>query len=73
MKGSSPHTVTLVPASFLSRSEEWRPIANALPPGVILLVVPDGNSPLRTSLRSIAQQMRRQGRQVAALSVSSSP
>lgn len=59
--------IALVPASALPFKDEWQTIANALPRGDALLLVPEADSPMRRSLVSVAEQLRRRGHRVAAV------
>ncbi len=62
--------LTLVPASLLPFKDEWQRIANDLPKGSALFVVPDDDTPLRRRMRSVALHLRRRGRRISAVSIS---
>ena len=60
-------TITLVPAHLLPRRAEYQAIANALPRGDILLVLPPADSPERTTMQRVAETFRARGRHVTVL------
>ena len=60
--------ITLVPAHLLPRKAEYQAIANALPRGDILLVLPPMGSPERTTMQRVAETFRAKGRHVTVLS-----
>lgn len=59
--------LTLAPASQLPFKDEWRQIANGLPTGSVLFIVPTDETPMTRSLRQIARTLRRQGRSFATV------
>jgi hypothetical protein len=59
--------VALVPAHLLPRNGEYRALANALPRGDILLVLPPADSPERPVMARVAATFRAKGRRVTAL------
>lgn len=59
--------LTLVPASLLSRKADYEAIANDLPRGEVLLVLPPPDSPERTTMQRLAQLFRAKGRHVTVL------
>ncbi len=59
--------LTLVPASLLPRKADYEAIANDLPRGEVLLVLPPAGSPERTTMQRIAQLFRAKGRHVTVL------
>jgi hypothetical protein len=59
--------LTLVPASLLPRKADYEAIANDLPHGEVLLVLPPGESPERTTMLRVAQLFRAKGRHVTVL------
>ena len=61
-------TITLVPAHLLPRRAEYQAIANALPIGDILLVLPPADSPERATMERVAATFRAKGRHVTVLS-----
>ncbi|HYZ09154.1 MAG TPA: hypothetical protein VE709_11365 [Pseudonocardiaceae bacterium] len=59
--------LTLVPASLLPRKADYEALANDLPPGEVLLVLPPAESPERTTMQRVAQLFRAKGRHVTVL------
>lgn len=67
MRRLRSENLTLVPASQLPFQDEWRRVANDLPAGSVLFVVPADETPIKRSMRSVARTLRRQGRRIAAI------
>ena len=59
--------VALVPAHLLSRKAEYQALANELPTGDILVVLPSPQSRERSTLERVAQLFRAKGRHVTVL------
>jgi hypothetical protein len=59
--------LTLVPASLLPRKADYEALANELPRGEVLLVLPPADSPERTTMQRLAQLFRAKGRPVTVL------
>ena len=59
--------ITLVPAHLLPRKAEYQAIANDLPTGDILVVLPPPDSRERPTMERVAQLFRAKGRQVTVL------
>jgi hypothetical protein len=59
--------LTLVPASLLPRKADYEAIADQLPRGEVLLVLPSADLPERTTLQRLAQLFRAKGRHVTVL------
>ncbi len=59
--------LALVPASLLPFKQQWQGIANELPEGTTLIIVPSGDSPHRKTLHDVAGLMQANGRQVIVL------
>jgi hypothetical protein len=59
--------LTLVPASLLPRKADDEAIADRLPRGEVLLVLPPVDSPERTTMQRVAQLFRAKGRHVTIL------
>ena len=59
--------LTLVPASLLPRKADYEAIANDLPRGEVLLVLPPADSPERRTMQRLAQLFRAKGRHVTVL------
>ncbi len=66
--GIHSDNLTLIPASELPFMDEWRRMANALPLGDALLVIPECDGSFRSSMASVAAQLRRRGRHITAVS-----
>jgi hypothetical protein len=60
--------LTLVPASLLPRKADYEAIADQLPRGEVLLVLPSADSPERQTMQRVAQLFRAKGRHVTVLS-----
>ena len=59
--------IALVPASLLPRKAEYQTLANHLPAGDILLVLPPEASRERAAMERVAQLFRAKGRRVTVL------
>ena len=59
--------IALVPASLLPRKAEYQALANQLPTGDILLVLPPGQSRERAAIERVAALFRVKGRHVTVL------
>jgi hypothetical protein len=59
--------LTLVPASLLPRKADYEAIADQLPRGEVLLVLPPAGSPERHTMQRVAQLFRAKGRHVTIL------
>ncbi len=59
--------VTLVPAHLLPRKAEYQAVANELPTGDILVVLPPPDSRERPTMERVAQLFRAKGRHVTVL------
>jgi hypothetical protein len=59
--------LTLVPASLLPRKADYEAIAEQLPRGEVLLVLPPADSPERMTMQRVAQLFRAKGRRVTVL------
>ena len=59
--------ITLVPAHLLPRKAEYQAIANELPTGDILLVLPAPDSRERPTMERVAQLFRAKGRHATVL------
>ena len=60
-------TIALVPAHLLPKKAEYQALANALPTGDILLVLPPADSPERATMQRVAATFRAKGRHVTVL------
>ena len=61
--------VAIVPASLLPFKDQWQAIANGLPDGDVLLIVPPAMRPQRGMLERMAAGMRERGKHVTTLPV----
>ena len=61
------NNLTLVPASLLPRKADYEALADRLPRGEVLLVLPPAGSAERTTMRRVAQLFRAKGRHVTIL------
>ncbi len=59
--------ITLVPAHLLPRKAEYQALANELPKGDILLILPPPESRERPTMERVAQLFRARGRHVTVL------
>ncbi len=59
--------ITLVPAHLLPRKAEYQALANELPKGDILLILPPPDSRERPAMERVAQLFRAKGRHVTVL------
>ena len=61
--------LALVPASLLPHRATYQRLANQLPPGAVLVVLPTDPSPERQTLQAAAARLRAKGHAIATLSV----
>lgn len=59
--------LVLMPASMLPVKKEWQGVANQLPSGDALFVVPNRDIRIRRSMRQVASLLRSRGRHIATL------
>ncbi len=59
--------LALVPASMLPYKEQWQRIANELPQGSTLIILPSPSSKQRRNCEKVARQLREAGHQVVTL------
>jgi len=59
--------IVLVPASMLPFKAQWSQLAGAVSSREALFIVPEGETPLRQTMRRIVPQLRASGRHVTAL------
>jgi hypothetical protein len=59
--------VALVPASLLPHKTEWQRVANVLPKGSVLIVLPFVDRPKRSILERVTTHLRAHGHGVATL------
>ena len=60
-------TVALVPASLLPCRATYQAIANRLPPGAVLIVLPTADTPEKRLLQTAADRFRAKGRHVTTI------
>jgi hypothetical protein len=60
--------LTLVPGSLLPFKEEWQKLANELPEGSTLIVLPSSNGSARQTLEKVSRSMKAKGQRVTTLS-----
>ena len=65
--GAQSGNLAILPASALHRMDDWKRVANSLPPGATLIVVPNHNESLRQTMKSVAKQLKADGRHVSAI------
>ena len=56
-----------MPASLLPRKTQYQRLANSLPPGHVLIVLPARQKPQRTTMEKVAAGLRAQGHRVTTL------
>jgi hypothetical protein len=59
--------LALVPASLLPYKDQWQQLANELPAGATLIVLPSSGSRQRLTLETVVSGLRAKGRAVATL------
>ena len=59
--------LALVPANLLPFKSEWQAIANGLPKGNILVVLPETNQPLRKAMDTVVDILEADGHRVTTL------
>ena len=59
--------VALVPARLLSERERWQDLANQLPRGGVLIVLPSTNARQRQFLKGVARRLAANGHRVATV------
>jgi hypothetical protein len=62
--------LALLPASFLSYKEQWQQIANGLPNGSVLIILPETAHKLRKPIEAVATHLKTSGYQVTTISAS---
>lgn len=59
--------LALVPASLLPYKQQWQQIANGLPSGGVLIILPETNQPLRKATLAVATLLEADGHRVTTL------
>lgn len=62
--------VAIVPANLLPYKQEWQALANGLPRGATLIVLPASRQGARRTLETVAARMKARGRAVTTLPAS---
>ena len=60
--------LSLVPGSLLPFKDHWQELANQLPEGSTLIILPTKDSPPRKTLERVSSSMKARGRRVFTLS-----
>ncbi len=60
--------LALVPGSLLPFKEEWQKLANDLPEGSTLIILPCSNGSARQTLEKVSRSMKAKGQRVTTLS-----
>jgi hypothetical protein len=61
--------VALVPANLLPYKREYQQLANALPKGSILILLPETDQSIRRTIETVATQLKAKGQPVTAIPV----
>ncbi len=59
--------LALVPGSLLPFKREWQELANQLPEGSTLIVLPSSDCPVRRTLEKVSSTLRAKGHQITTL------
>jgi hypothetical protein len=59
--------LALVPGSLLPFKKEWQQLANSLPEGSTLIVLPSSDCSTRRTLEKVSQALRDKGRRVTTI------
>jgi hypothetical protein len=59
--------LVLVPGSLLPFKEEWQALANQLPAGATLIVLPVSDGAARATLQKVSRSLQAKGRTVATM------
>ncbi len=70
-RGVQLDNIALVPASLLPCKATYQAIANALPRGAVLLVLPTADTPEKRLLQTAAQRFKAKGRHVTTITEAS--
>jgi len=60
--------LVLLPGNLLAYKAQWQKIANALPQGAVLIVLPDADRPLAQTLKTVAAYCEAAGHPVTTRS-----
>jgi len=67
------NNLALMPGSTLPYKEAWQDMANELPIGSVLIVLPDGNAAQKMILLALAKLLASEGHQVRVVSEAEMP
>ncbi len=67
LKQAKLDNLALLPASELPLIKHWQRIANELPAGTTLIILPRKDSPVKQALKTVANRMQAKGRKVSTL------
>jgi hypothetical protein len=65
--GVTLDNIALVPASLLPQKAAYQALANRLPPGELLVVLPPAQTKQQQAFRAVAESWRQQGRHVTVV------
>jgi hypothetical protein len=60
--------LALVPANLLPYKDQYQHLANTLPTGNILIILPETDQPLRKTIETVANHLKANGHRVTTLS-----
>jgi hypothetical protein len=67
LKRARLDNLALVPANLLPYKAQWQQLANELPKGDILIILPDADQKLRQAIETVAKQLKTAGQRVTTL------
>jgi hypothetical protein len=67
LRGAKLDNIALVPASLLPLKAQWQRIANGLPRGDVLIILPARNTPQRKVIEAVAMLFSAKGRHVTTI------
>jgi hypothetical protein len=65
--------MTFMPASLLPFKKTWPAIANGLPKGSMLFIVPARDAPINLSIKRVTTALRKQGRVIVVIMLETPP
>jgi hypothetical protein len=68
LRNAQLDNIALVPASMLPFKQQWQRMANRLPKGSTLIILPATRSRQRQTCETVAQQLRKVGKPVTTVS-----
>ena len=63
-KRSSKHYIEILPAALLPKRRAWQPLADSLPEGAWLLVLPTHNNEINQVILGLAEALKEKGKRV---------